>query len=562
MKLTKCVNGHFYDEEKFESCPHCAGGSKLDVNAIFGGAPSAPKPAMSRVERDDDMTVPLEWTPAEPISPAAEETSPVAAETPAVEEISPVAVEEVLPVAAETPVVEEVSSVAEPISSESAETSVDIQSRPSFDTPLDFDAGFTEGAEEDEEGPTEEPEEFELLSKFSSHQADAERSEATIESESFVSPEPEASVAPEPFVSPKTSTEPESFATVNASTELEPFVSPETSAEPEPFVAPEQKVSAESEAFVQPGAEAAVESKPFVKPEAVQASWEMPQPNVEEIPTGDSLSASNAVDPELEDTPTELVDIEEDLVNGIQGTPTPGSESFVTPQPVTSMPGAVETPISPAPSPAATMFGASVDDDDDEHTVAFYDEIFVSKAPAAPVVPETAAPNTTASFSEPSVASAEPMSETVAGIPGNTAEVPEPEVFTAPPLQPAQALPTPCVGWLIALNGSHIGQDFHLRVGKNYIGRDAGMDIPLTGDKSVSRNKHAIVIYEPKHHKYFIQPGESNELVYVNDEVVLLPMPLKPYDVIVIGDIELWFMPLCDDQHNWSEVIRRLQEQM
>ena len=78
----------------------------------------------------------------------------------------------------------------------------------------------------------------------------------------------------------------------------------------------------------------------------------------------------------------------------------------------------------------------------------------------------------------------------------------------------------------------------------------------------MSRNKHAIVVYEPKHHKYFIQPGESNELVYVNDEVVLLPMPLKPYDLIVIGDIELWFMPLCDDQHNWSEVIRKLQEQM
>ena len=517
MKLTKCVNGHFYDEEKFESCPHCAGGSKLDVNAIFGGAPSAPKPAMSRVERDDDMTVPLEWTPAEPVSPVAEEVSPVAAEAPAVEEMSPVAaeapaVEEVPSVAAEAPAVEEVSSVAEPISSESAESSVDIQSRPSFDTPLDFDAGFTEGAEEDEEGPTEEPEELELLSKFSSHQADAEGSETTIEPEPFVSPEPEASVAPDPFVLP--------------------------------------------------GAEAAVESKPFVKPEAVHASWEMPQPNVEEIPTGDSLNASNAVDPELEDTPTELVDIEEDLVNGIKGTPTPESESFVTPQPAASIPGAAETPVSPVPSPAATMFGASGDDDDDEHTVAFYDEIFVSKAPAAPVVPETAAPNTAAFIPEPSVASAEPMSETVAEIPGSTAEVPEPEVFTAPPLQPAQALPTPCVGWLIALNGSHIGQDFHLRVGKNYIGRDLGMDIPLTGDKSVSRNKHAIVIYEPKHHKYFIQPGESNELVYVNDEVVLLPMPLKPYDVIVIGDIELWFIPLCDDQHNWSEVIRRLQEQM
>ena len=47
------------------------------------------------------------------------------------------------------------------------------------------------------------------------------------------------------------------------------------------------------------------------------------------------------------------------------------------------------------------------------------------------------------------------------------------------------------------------------------------MDIALVGDKSVSRNKHAILVYEPKQHLYLVQPGESSELVYLNDEVVL-----------------------------------------
>lgn len=27
MKLTKCANGHYYDAEKYSSCPHCAGGN-------------------------------------------------------------------------------------------------------------------------------------------------------------------------------------------------------------------------------------------------------------------------------------------------------------------------------------------------------------------------------------------------------------------------------------------------------------------------------------------------------------------------------------------------------
>ena len=38
------------------------------------------------------------------------------------------------------------------------------------------------------------------------------------------------------------------------------------------------------------------------------------------------------------------------------------------------------------------------------------------------------------------------------------------------------------------------------------------MDIALVGDKSVSRNKHAILVYEPKQHLYLVQPGESTNL--------------------------------------------------
>lgn len=65
---------------------------------------------------------------------------------------------------------------------------------------------------------------------------------------------------------------------------------------------------------------------------------------------------------------------------------------------------------------------------------------------------------------------------------------------------------------LIAMGGAHVGQDFHLKVGKNFIGRDIQMDIALVGDKSVSRNRHAIVVYEPKKHLYLVQPGDSSGL--------------------------------------------------
>ena len=124
---------------------------------------------------------------------------------------------------------------------------------------------------------------------------------------------------------------------------------------------------------------------------------------------------------------------------------------------------------------------------------------------------------------------------------------------------------SPCVGWLVAINGAHVGQDFRLKTGRNFIGRDAEMDVALTGDKSVSRDRHAIITYEPKKHIYLIQPGESSGLVYFNDEVVLNPIRIDEKDEsgklgkITIGDVDLVFIPLCSDSFNWDEQLGKMK---
>ena len=110
------------------------------------------------------------------------------------------------------------------------------------------------------------------------------------------------------------------------------------------------------------------------------------------------------------------------------------------------------------------------------------------------------------------------------------------------------------------MGGAHVGQDFHLKVGKNFIGRDIQMDIALVGDKSVSRNRHAIVVYEPKKHLYLVQPGDSSGLVYRNNEVVLSPVKLEAYDMITVGDVNLLFMPLCGERFNWSTLLEELSK--
>lgn len=157
--------------------------------------------------------------------------------------------------------------------------------------------------------------------------------------------------------------------------------------------------------------------------------------------------------------------------------------------------------------------------DDDDHTIGIYDDFFGAPSVGAS---QTACQNRTSA---------------------------------------ANKVSTPCVGWLVALGGEHIGTDFRLKAGKNFIGRDMQMDVALTEDKSVSRDRHAIVVYEPKAHLYLVQPGESSSLVYRNDQVVLTPVKLEAYDVITVGDVNLLFMPLCGERFNWGDLLKQMKNE-
>lgn len=160
-------------------------------------------------------------------------------------------------------------------------------------------------------------------------------------------------------------------------------------------------------------------------------------------------------------------------------------------------------------------------EDSDDHTVGFFDEIF----------------------------------------PGASDTAGRPSVRQTVPKAVVNKVDTPCVGWLVALGGEHIGTDFRLKVGKNFIGRSPKMDIALIEDKSVSRDSHAIVIYEPKAHIYLVQPGESSSLVYRNNEVLLTPMKLEAYDTVTVGDVDLLFMPLCGERFNWEDILKKMKNE-
>ena len=112
----------------------------------------------------------------------------------------------------------------------------------------------------------------------------------------------------------------------------------------------------------------------------------------------------------------------------------------------------------------------------------------------------------------------------------------------------------PVAGWLVCVEGPHLGEDFRIVMGRNFVGRAGNMDIVLANDNMVSRDKHAIIVYDPKANLFIIQAGESKELFYLNDRVVLSPTDLKPYDVIKLGASKLLFVPFCSENFNWNEI--------
>ncbi len=114
----------------------------------------------------------------------------------------------------------------------------------------------------------------------------------------------------------------------------------------------------------------------------------------------------------------------------------------------------------------------------------------------------------------------------------------------------------PPTGWLVCIKGAHQGQAFSCKTGKNKIGRNPDYDISLMSDNTVTREVHAIIIYEPKQRVFYLQNGNGDGLVYLNDELLFSHSQLKAYDKIQIGNAEFVFMPLCGEQFTWTDYIK------
>ncbi len=110
----------------------------------------------------------------------------------------------------------------------------------------------------------------------------------------------------------------------------------------------------------------------------------------------------------------------------------------------------------------------------------------------------------------------------------------------------------PVVGWLVITKGPGRGRSLSLSYGVNSIGRSSSERVCLDfGDEEISRQRHALVTYDPKGKKFYLQNGEGVNLTYIAETPVLQTTELKGGEIISLGKTELHFVAFCGQNFDW-----------
>lgn len=121
--------------------------------------------------------------------------------------------------------------------------------------------------------------------------------------------------------------------------------------------------------------------------------------------------------------------------------------------------------------------------------------------------------------------------------------------------QPNRLLPV--VGWLVVIDGPGKGADFRLIQGNNAIGRGPNNEVVLDfgerTDVAVSREAHAIIVFDNHSNEFFIERGDSRNLPRVNNSTVRRDSDLAAGDIIQVGETKLLFQPLAGENFQWDD---------
>ena len=106
------------------------------------------------------------------------------------------------------------------------------------------------------------------------------------------------------------------------------------------------------------------------------------------------------------------------------------------------------------------------------------------------------------------------------------------------------------VGWLVCMGGPVKGKSYTLHSGRNHAGRSMEMDIVLSDDLLLSREKHFSIVYDPKTNRFYLVAGAGR--TYHNEEYLTAENELFEGDRISAGESEYIFIPFCKEERTWA----------
>lgn len=130
-------------------------------------------------------------------------------------------------------------------------------------------------------------------------------------------------------------------------------------------------------------------------------------------------------------------------------------------------------------------------------------------------------------------------------------------IYGAENEQPDDFMADPVVGWLVVVKGPGKGCALRLGYGENTLGRAADQVVCLdfgesNTDECVSSTRHAVVTYYARERLFRVRHDLGRNPTYLNGAAVLQPTELKSGDIIMIGDTEIRFVPLCGEDFDWN----------
>jgi len=108
-------------------------------------------------------------------------------------------------------------------------------------------------------------------------------------------------------------------------------------------------------------------------------------------------------------------------------------------------------------------------------------------------------------------------------------------------------------GVLLCIKGLNKGRMYAIRPGKNFIGSDPNMDIPINGDTQMAKKNHAVIMYDEKARKTKILGGDSKGMIYMDEAAVYKPKDLENLDRIEMGGSEFMFIEFCNKDFGWDD---------